>query len=256
MGSIWSFYVLFIDNSISFIFFYIITFKQLKNGINQMKIIRELKFSLGVFTLLSWISLSFALIGAVLFSQLPMERQFFYRIGISFSTLMYSSSLIFIFNLPKIISIDLIDKKSGNEGISKRESLVCYSNTVLETTKITRKVSPNPKGFYTTSIIQPYKNPIATPPYPISIIHQPIPYKTPLQSPTISNTTERCHSTQSQSTIQSLQNSKISSITSKDIQTNLPLVRVNSPFTIPNPIQLNHDSDSIVIPPRIESRFF
>ncbi|KAI8899006.1 hypothetical protein BC833DRAFT_516042, partial [Globomyces pollinis-pini] len=103
MGSIWSFYVLFIDNSISFIFFYIITFKQLKNGINQLKIIRELKFSLGVFTLLSWISLSFALIGAVLFSQLPMERQFFYRIGISFSTLMYSSSLIFIFNLPKII---------------------------------------------------------------------------------------------------------------------------------------------------------
>ncbi|KAJ3258632.1 hypothetical protein HK103_003421 [Boothiomyces macroporosus] len=110
-GIIWSVYVLLVDNVISFVFVMQVyksrdLFYSMVAPNERIKAHNRMFTVMKAVTLLasiSWICIIMAFVSGYVYGSMPAERQFLYRIGFSFSPLMYSGALVFVYTVRKLV---------------------------------------------------------------------------------------------------------------------------------------------------------
>ncbi|KAJ3267832.1 hypothetical protein HDV01_003948 [Terramyces sp. JEL0728] len=110
-GIIWSIYVLLVDNVISFVFvmqiyksrdlFYSMMLP--KERIEAHNCMHSVVKSVYLLSSISWVCIAFAFASGYYYGPKPPERQFLYRVGFSFSPLMYSGALVFVYTVRKLV---------------------------------------------------------------------------------------------------------------------------------------------------------
>lgn len=129
-GTIWSMYVVLIDNLVSLIFMkQVFKARRLMLSTKNDELARKVVKSVVLLTAAVWICVALALL-AGFGAKTQHARQFIYRLSFSFSTLMYSGSLYFIFSIRKLIP----EKKVEEEPIDLRTKYA--SSMIWESTDV------------------------------------------------------------------------------------------------------------------------